>query len=702
MITVTIAGVDRTSSVVFNSVKKTDNLNQQVDNLTFQIRKYGSLTYKPSLGEEVVVTSGSETMFGGVIIKITEDVEASSILTYTVTCNDYSQYLKRKLVTQRYVDTTVYDIIEDIVETYLSPSDSDLANGLIAHYKLNEDAANTIVVDSSGNQAAATASQDTEDMSVAGKINTALDFNGTTDYVNIPHNANQLLTSGFTLSAWIKPDSLGEGNTGKIIDKATGSNAQAGYTLQMLTGNAIILNVNAGSGKQSAAGSVVPGDGNWYHVLVTVTAAAFVTFYINNVVSGTPGTTGALSGITTTNDIRIGNRSGATDRSFDGGIDDVRIYNRVLSAAEISKIYNEGNGTELVSDFSINHVIGDFPIESFAFNRITVAEAFQKLADAISYVWYVDYDMDIHFFPKNSELAPFNLTDTSGNYIYNSLQIVEDLSQVRNSILVQGGEATSLTTRTEYFTGDGVQESFPLANKFASVPTVVVGTTAQTVGIDNIDDDGSYEVMWNFAEKSVRFTSGNIATTDFTVAGYYLYPIVVQVPAPSSIGAFGTYEFSITDKTIASQDEAIARAVAELSSYQNELYEGSFRTYVDGLRSGMVIDITSTQRAQSISVLIQNVTTKMRDPSGNSFEYTVRFATLKSIGIIEYLQNQLRSREVIEDDQETLLNFIPTGSDTVAFADSLSTPTTSSGPYVYSNDAGTTPNKGRYSYATYV
>jgi hypothetical protein len=79
---------------------------------------------------------------------------------------------------------------------------------------------------------------------------------------------------------------------------------------------------------------------------------------------------------------------------------------------------------------------------------------------------------------------------------------------------------------------------------------------------------------------------------------------------------------------------------------------------------------------------VQSVTATMRDPLGAAFEYQVRFATLKSIGIIEYLQKQLRSKEVIVDDQATLLNFFPL-SDSVGASDSLATPTTSNGPYTW-------------------
>lgn len=454
-IVVTIAGTDRTSSVVFNSLKKTDNLNAQVDTLDFKVRKYGSSTYVPALNDEVVITKDGAKLFGGVIVRITENVSAVSVLEYTIQCTDYSQYLKRELVTERYEDMTVSAIIAALITNYT--------------------------------------------------------------------------TDGFTT----------------------------------------------------------------------------------------------------------------------------------------------------------NNVVGDLTLSSVSFSRLSVADSLQKLANAISYVWYVDYDKDIHFFPKNAELGA-SLTDSSGNYLYDSLEIMQDLTQVRNSVLVQGGDAESASPRTEYASGDGTRVQFPLANKFASQPTVSVGGVAQTVGVEFLDDDASFDCMWNYNEKYIRFTSGNTpaaGTNNIEISGTYLFPIVVRVPAPSSIGLYGTYEYAITDKNIKSQDEAIDRAIAELTSYQNALYEGSFRTYAGGFRSGQVVTINSTVRGRSIDVLIQSVTARMRDPQGNSFEYEVKFATLKSIGIIEYLQNQLRSKEVIVDDQETLLNYIGLGPDTVTASDSLAAPTKSTGPY---------------------
>jgi hypothetical protein len=458
-VSLSIDGNDRTSSVLAGSIRKTDNLNQQVDTLTFAIRKYGSLTYVPTLGQEVVLTSDAVTIFGGVIVRISEKLSSAHVLEYAIECADYSQYLKRQLVTERYEGQTVAYIVNDLVDNYTT-----LADGIT-----NTNATSTLV------------------------------------------------------------------------------------------------------------------------------------------------------------------------------------------------------------------------IESISFNRLSVADSLQKLADAISYVWYVDYDKDIHFMPRNSESAPFALSDTSQNYIYNSLEITEDLTQIRNSVLVQGGEIVSTGTRTEEFEGDGTKDVFRLANKFASLPTVTVGGVGQTVGVEFLDDDASFDCMWNYNEKYIRFTAGNIpaaGTRNVDISGYYLYPIVVVVPSPASQVIYGTYEFAITDKSIRSQAEAVARATAELTSYKNELYEGQFRTYEGGLRSGQVLTISSTQRSKAIDVLIQSVTTLMRDPLGDQFEYTVRFATMKSIGIIEYLQNQLRSKEVIVDDQETILSFNQL-TDTMGASDTIDTPTATTGPYLW-------------------
>ena len=54
----------------------------------------------------------------------------------------------------------------------------------IAHYKLNDNLATDVVIDETGNNNG-TAQQNTEDISTVGKINGALTFNGSSDFINI-------------------------------------------------------------------------------------------------------------------------------------------------------------------------------------------------------------------------------------------------------------------------------------------------------------------------------------------------------------------------------------------------------------------------------------------------------------------------------------------------------------------------------------
>ncbi len=168
------------------------------------------------------------------------------------------------------------------------------------------------------------------------------DFDGVDDYIEVAHDASQLLTTGGSVEAWIKPDSVGELD-GRIVDKSNGLYGTDGYSFGVTSTNRawfLIGDVGAGSIVFSADNSVIFGDGNWYHVMATWTDTGLVTIYINGAVSGTPGISADPAGITTTNALRIGNRSGATDRTFDGLIGESRLYNVELTPAEVLQNYN--------------------------------------------------------------------------------------------------------------------------------------------------------------------------------------------------------------------------------------------------------------------------------------------------------------------------------------------------------------------------
>ena len=197
----------------------------------------------------------------------------------------------------------------------------DLTVGLVAHWKMNDDAANTTVRDAAGGNDG-TAQQNTEDMSVIGKHGRALDFNGSSDYVSTGISS----VEGYSESFWFKTSASAAGviiaglrqNTGSTFIDANGKiNIRKSDTSMVKTNSAF-------------------NDGRWHHCVITDDL-----IYVDNSLQDT------VAGTTlTSTELVIGARNqGGYAIFFDGIIDDIRIYNRVLSFREIKALYYRG-GTE--------------------------------------------------------------------------------------------------------------------------------------------------------------------------------------------------------------------------------------------------------------------------------------------------------------------------------------------------------------------
>jgi hypothetical protein len=200
---------------------------------------------------------------------------------------------------------------------------------LIAHYLMNDSAANTTVADSLAAHNG-TAARNTSLMSTTGKINQALAFNASTDLVAI---TGDLIGAGdFTLSCWFQSTGAGGGNYGTII-----SNSK--FTICM--GNSTTaLWINSDNWVGAAVAVTIVSSTSYHLVVQRVAGIVAVWLNVALVVCGSTGTPAA--GSTT----YLGNWA-AANRGWAGWLDDVRIYNHVLTAAEIVAIYNAGNGTEV-------------------------------------------------------------------------------------------------------------------------------------------------------------------------------------------------------------------------------------------------------------------------------------------------------------------------------------------------------------------
>src|SRR3989441_755782 len=204
--------------------------------------------------------------------------------------------------------------------------------GLVAAYAFNE-GSGTTVADISGNNNNGTITAAT--WTTAGKFGNALAFNGTSALVTVPNAASLQLTTGMTLEAWVFPTATPTGWRA-IVDKTVD-----GYYLMASTDqNRPAAGGTWVGGNQNTYGPSVVAVNTWTHLAATFDGAT-VRLFVNGVQVASQAQTTALA--STTGTLQIGGDS-YPNEFFAGRIDEVRIYNRALSAAEIQADMNTAVG----------------------------------------------------------------------------------------------------------------------------------------------------------------------------------------------------------------------------------------------------------------------------------------------------------------------------------------------------------------------
>ena len=167
-------------------------------------------------------------------------------------------------------------------------------------------------------------------------------FDGNNDYVALPNLAN--LTTSFTITAWIRPNRI-SGDQRIFADDEHNS---GGYALSLGDGGDGRLrffsrNVNPVS---LDSGAIITAN-TWYHVAAVYDANAHTRqIFVNGVAVTTAqtftGTWGTDNGLASIGGETNGAGSEATSKwRFNGGIDEVRVYARALTAADIVTVKNE-------------------------------------------------------------------------------------------------------------------------------------------------------------------------------------------------------------------------------------------------------------------------------------------------------------------------------------------------------------------------
>jgi hypothetical protein len=113
-VTITVAGIDRTSDIQHNSFNIQQILTYQEDTIDFTVKSGG----KPSNGQEIVVTSGTTRIFAGIIDGVKADEQPGGIRRWNCTARDYTYQFNAKLVADIWENVSASDIVEDIIDRY--------------------------------------------------------------------------------------------------------------------------------------------------------------------------------------------------------------------------------------------------------------------------------------------------------------------------------------------------------------------------------------------------------------------------------------------------------------------------------------------------------------------------------------------------------------------------------------------------------
>jgi hypothetical protein len=236
---------------------------------------------------------------------------------------------------------TVSDNLGNIVtssDTISVNTSSTLASGLISYWTLDEKSGNAIDIGGGGNNGTPTSVT----QNVTGKINTAYAFNGTSSYIDMGNKTNLSLTTSGSISAWIYPTDVT--HMGLIVSKGNPGSDLNGFNLGFLY-NTLYWELDNSTariqGSCPIAGNIV--NNTWYLVTLTWNGSN-VNLYLNGLAVSAP-VAQTVTPVSNVYPFRIGARGDNLGSNlFQGTIDEVGVWNRALTSAEVIALYSSGTG----------------------------------------------------------------------------------------------------------------------------------------------------------------------------------------------------------------------------------------------------------------------------------------------------------------------------------------------------------------------
>lgn len=227
----------------------------------------------------------------------------------------------------------------------------DLSANCVARWKMNEDAPSTEVGDTSGNGHNGVSERNTNLLqSSSGNppwLNGAFDFNGSDDYIRVvDDDVWDFSGNDFSVFFWFKKAT---DNSGFFVNHR-GTGNVSGWQIWYANYKVRAL-IQEGAAKEVAVSADAVNDDTWHSCYVGYDRDGLISLVIDN---GSPSTSGpiySIDDISSDEDLSIGAKliGEQTSYFFDGIMDCMMIFDRLLTADERSFLYNDGHGTENLS-----------------------------------------------------------------------------------------------------------------------------------------------------------------------------------------------------------------------------------------------------------------------------------------------------------------------------------------------------------------
>jgi hypothetical protein len=205
----------------------------------------------------------------------------------------------------------------------------------VAAYSFNA-GSGTSLADSSGQANHGTIAGAT--WATGGRYGGALSFDGVDDWVTVPDAASLDLRTGATLAAWVRPSSISATWRTVVVKESTGGLVYSLFSNTHL--NKPSGHVIAGGAYREAVGPAQLPLNTWTHLALTYDGAN-VRLYVNGNQVASATATGNMA--TSALPLRIGGNA-VWSEWFKGLIDELRVYNRALSPAELQSAMNTAIG----------------------------------------------------------------------------------------------------------------------------------------------------------------------------------------------------------------------------------------------------------------------------------------------------------------------------------------------------------------------